>query len=147
MKPYNLRLQGLWVEYYKPVRNLIIVEASDVYRVTTANYQIDEWVNVDQFPIQHWNEYCYSPNMHSLSKHLNFHLLYVHQLRMHYVFQDSNFKVYYIYHGKFGGPFQAHFPVTFFADRLIYTGFSYSLEEAEGRGFQNYESKQTVCLW
>ena len=147
MKPYNLRLQGLWVEYYKPVRNLIIVEASDVYRVTTANYQIDEWVNVDQFPIQHWNEYCYSPNMHSLSKHLNFHLLYVHQLRMHYVFQDSNFKVYYIYHGKFGGPFQAHFPVTFFADRLIYTGFAYSFQDADVRGFQNYESKQTVCLW
>ena len=147
MKPYDLRLQGFWVEYHSPARDLIIVEAADVYRVTTANYKIDEWVNVDPLPVQHWKEYCYSPKMHNLSKHLNFDLLYVHQLRMHFVFQDSSFKVYYIYQGKFGGPFQAHFPVTFFADRLIYTGFSYSLEEADVRGFQNYESKQSMCPW
>lgn len=79
--------------------------------------------------------------MTMLKKRLNFSLLFVHQLRMHYVFQDVDLKVYYIFRGLFGGPFQAAYPVTFFADKLIYTGWAFSLEDKKVRAFHNFDGK------
>ena len=123
---------------------MIIVESDGVYQVTIGNYKIDEWANVQEYPIQYWKEYCYSPNMSDLSEHLTFSLLHVHQLRMNYVFQDVNFRVYYIYHGKFAGPFPAKFPVTFFADRLIYSGIAFSIrKDGEVIVAYNYEGNKT----
>ena len=89
----RFRIQGLWVEYYSPTQSLIIVENDEVYRVDSTNYKMDEWVNVGLSPEFGWREYCYSPDMAKLRHHLTFQLLYVHQVRMHYVFQDMNLMV------------------------------------------------------
>ena len=143
VKMKSFRLQGLWQEYYSSNKSFIIVESDEVYRIDSDNYHIREWVNVGQLPDFGWREYCYSPDMSKLRHHLTFKLLYVHQVRMHYVFQDTSLKVYYIFRGIFTGPIQAYYPVTFFADRSDYGGWALSLENSEVMGIHNSIGEQT----
>ena len=121
-----LKLQGLWKEYYSIKQDFIIVENNDVFRIEPANYKIDEWINVPERSWCSWKEYSYSFDMADLKKHLTFALLLVHQVRMHYVFMDVDFKAYYIFRGEFFGPIQVNQQITFFADRLLYSGWFFS---------------------
>ena len=140
------KLQGLWKEYYSPRQDFIIVDSDEVYRIEPDNYKIDQWANVPDSPWGSWREYSYSFDMTNLRKHLTFALLYVHQVRMHHVFMDVDMKVYFIFRGQFHGPFQTFDRATFFADRLIYTGWYFSRVKTLVIGNFIIEGKQTLQI-